>query len=271
MARAKSTKSEGARIAPGSLRAVSYVRVSSDEQAEKYGPKVQRQEIARFAEREGIELAAEYQDLGVSGTTPLEQRSGLSAALEAIRTGEASFLVVARYDRLARDTLQALLIERAFAGNVLYAEGFNGEGGAVTFMREVMHAMASEQRRQLVSRLAAGRQRKASEGGFAEGRVPYGYRTVNGALVIDEEQAQHVRRMFDLAARGATPGEIARHLAGVPTPRGGAAWSRQAIHGLLANPTYTGERAGTRRAHPAIISRRRFNEVQRALAARARR
>jgi site-specific DNA recombinase len=138
---------------------------------------------ARSPRRARLQLVAEYADLGVSGTTPLEERPGLSAALEAVESGRAEVLVCSTFSRLARDTLQALLIERAFkdaGAEVVFAEGVNGDGDAVQFMREVMHGGARFERRQLVRRLADARRAKAEEGGFAVGREPDGYRSVRG-------------------------------------------------------------------------------------------
>src|SRR4051812_28945036 len=114
------------------MRVVGYVRVSTDGQADRgFGLPVQRDRIEDFCARERLELAAVLEDPGVSGTTPLYERPGLTAALTAVQDGEAGAVVVARYDRLARDTLQALLIEEEFrkaGARVLAVEGLNGDG-----------------------------------------------------------------------------------------------------------------------------------------------
>lgn len=192
-----------------SLRALTpacgYLRVSTDSQAEHgYGLDVQRQRIEEFCRRERLPLVAVFADPGVPGATPLVERPGLSAALRAIEEERVEVLVVARFDRLARDTLQALLIEDAFrrgGGTILYAEGLNGDDDGLAFMRTVMHAMSQEQKRQLVARLKAAREAKAAQGGYAGGRPPFGYRTQEGALVPDPEQAEIVRWIFERVAR----------------------------------------------------------------------
>jgi Recombinase len=56
---------------------------------------------------------------------------------------------------------------------------------------------------------------------------------------------------------------------GVPSAQG-FEWKPQVIRSILTNPVYVGERYGVRNAHTAIVSRRRFNETQAALASRAR-
>src|SRR4051794_20877594 len=124
--------------------AVVYRRVSSADQADHgYGLDAQAEAIAAFVKREGLKLAGEFSDPGVSGVVPLEERPGLSAALDMVRRGGAGVLGAARHDRLARDTLQALLIERAFANagaRILYADGANGESDSDRFTRTILHA-----------------------------------------------------------------------------------------------------------------------------------
>jgi site-specific DNA recombinase len=184
--------------------AAGYLRVSTDEQARGYGLDVQRSKVGEFAKRERLSLAAVFEDVGVPGSTPLAAREGLSAALEAVRAGKATALVVARHDRLARDILEALLIEREFERNgarVLYADGgSNDETNELRFMRQVMHAMAEFEKRQLVARLAAARRAKAAQGGYAGGRPPFGYRADHGFLYPDEDEAPVVRWIFGLVA-----------------------------------------------------------------------
>jgi hypothetical protein len=82
-----------------------------------------------------------------------------------------------------------------------------------------------------------------------------------------------VRRIFRDARDGYTPGWIARRLNrdGIPPPRGGAnGWSEAGVRLILRNPAYCGERHNIKRAHPAIVSKRAWNEAQAALNARAR-
>src|SRR5688572_18733107 len=108
------------RAVASGLRAVGYVRVSTQEQArDGYGLPVQKQAVIDFCRQQGYELVAMYEDAGVSGTLPLWEREDLRAALVDVRQRKddplpVTALVVARFDRLARDTLQALLIEQDF-------------------------------------------------------------------------------------------------------------------------------------------------------------
>src|SRR5689334_1828566 len=92
---------------------VGYLRVSTNGQAEDgFGLEVQRERIEQFCKAEGLRLISVHADPAISGASDITQRPGLISALAVAISGEASALVLARIDRLARDTLQALLIER---------------------------------------------------------------------------------------------------------------------------------------------------------------
>lgn len=85
--------------------------------------------------------------------------------------------------------------------------------------------------------------------GFQDGsskmakRKCYGY-TVgsDGQLVINSDEAQVVRWIFERYLAGNSLGKIASGLEqqGIPSPTGRAKWNREAIDKLLTNEKYTG-------------------------------
>jgi DNA invertase Pin-like site-specific DNA recombinase len=254
--------------AHGPTRVIGYRRVSTDGQAENgYGLAVQADVLQAFCRRERLRLVKTFTDPGVPGSTPLEEREGLAAALAAVRAGEGEALVVARYDRLARETLQALLIEEAFravGAGILYAEGVNGDGDGMEFLRTILHAASQEQKRQLVHRLAAARRAKAAAGGYAGGRPPFGYRGGEGFLRPDEAESEVVRWIFQQAA---DEGHSVRKIA-VALDREGTLerrWRASTVQRILSNATYKSGPSGSRivdpriwnRAHAALAKRRR--------------
>lgn len=98
------------------LRAVSYVRVSTEDQAASgLGIEAQSATIETAVTARGwAPLAGQFADEGISGKTAPENRPALSEALAVLDAGEADVLVVAKLDRLTRSmaTLSTLL-ERA--------------------------------------------------------------------------------------------------------------------------------------------------------------
>lgn len=93
---------------------IGYVRVSTAEQADSgLGLAAQKASIAAYAVQRGWELAELYEDAGASGKA-LRGRPGLAAALDALDSGRAGVLLVAKLDRLARSVADfAGLVRRA--------------------------------------------------------------------------------------------------------------------------------------------------------------
>jgi DNA invertase Pin-like site-specific DNA recombinase len=79
------------------MKAATYTRVSTAEQPN--GIAVQREAITAEARRRGWSITAEFED---KATAASMARPGITAALEALRRGEADVLVVAKLDRLSR-------------------------------------------------------------------------------------------------------------------------------------------------------------------------
>ncbi|MFN8188777.1 MAG: recombinase family protein [Gaiellales bacterium] len=282
MAGKRTTTAREARSVPGSPSAIAYLRVSTALQAEHgMGLAAQRAKVEEYAAEHGLALAELVEEAASGGIADgevfsHEHRPKLSALLERASRGEFSVLLVARLDRLSRDHATCVFLERSFRRygvEVVSASEANGEGAYNDFVRGILAQVAELERGLIRERLQAGRAAKARQGRHVHGRVPYGYRSERGRLSPNQETAPVVRRIFDEARDGRTPGRIARALTrdGIPAPQGGEQWHEQSVRLILENVAYAGERHGVKRAHPAIISRRRFNEVQRALEARARR
>src|SRR5258706_8721169 len=72
-------------------KAVGYVRVSSKKQRDEGGSiEDQREALIRYAVLNGLDLVEVFVDGGISGGKAEDRRPGLSAALEAIKSGTAS-------------------------------------------------------------------------------------------------------------------------------------------------------------------------------------
>jgi hypothetical protein len=87
--------------------AISYVRVSSEEQADSgLSLEAQRQRIAAYCAMKGPHLAEVFEDPGISAGKPLASRPAGSKLLAAAKKGRA-VVVVAKLDRLFRSVADA--------------------------------------------------------------------------------------------------------------------------------------------------------------------
>lgn len=198
-------------------KAIGYMRVSTDRQAEEgMGLAIQERAIRAWAKANGRRLVDVLSDEGESGANGLDSRVGLAEALARIERGEATELVVYRFDRLARKLLLQLTIadrlEQAGAAVVSVQEPkVDGPDELAELVRNVLGSIAAYERAVIRGRLAAGKRAKAEAGGYLGGpTVPYGVTVRDGVIVDDEVE----RQVVELVRAGRAAGRSYRELCG---------------------------------------------------------
>ena len=247
-------------------KAAGYLRVSGEGQIgeDKYGLAAQREAVETYAKAQGYEVAEWYVDEAISGATL--DRPELTRLLNDAG-GKFAFVIVAKMDRIARDLMAQLWIEKELLrGNVeliSVAEPFRGQDPANVLFRQVIGAFAQFERARIAERMAGGRKQKAKAGGYAGGGAPIGYTSTSGAkvLALDAEKAETVRRLFEL--REECPGASLAALAGMMNAEGlttaqGAIWRKAQVKRVLDRRdfyagTYTYAGIEAEGKHEAII------------------
>ena len=216
---------------------VAYIRVSTDEQ--NLGPEAQRESIQKWASQNGILIAAWFEELGVSGGAELEKRPGLLSALDALQANGAGVLVVAKRDRLARDTMLAAMIERLAerSGAVVRSADNvgNGEGPEQQLLRGIIDVFAMYERALIRARTKAALAVKASRLERV-GSIGYGWRLIQDGthLEPDENEQKIILLAHDLRSQGLPLRGIARRLEEQGLfGRNGGAWNVKSIASLL--------------------------------------
>jgi DNA invertase Pin-like site-specific DNA recombinase len=218
-------------------KAIAYVRVSSDAQAESgAGLAAQRAAIEAYAKRAGIELAAWHEDAGVSGAAAIEDRPGLLAAIGQLRRGDV--LLIAKRDRIARDTFLSLVIEKAVSKKgcaIASADNVgNGDGPADQFMRSIMDAAAQFERGLIRQRTRAAMAAKR-RAGERIGEVPFGWDAdAEGNLIENSAEQRVIACIVDCRRAGMSLREIAAILNGrAITTKKGRAWYGETVRSIL--------------------------------------
>lgn len=225
------------------MRAAAYVRVSTTKQADEGLSLVRQQEVVRAeADAKGWRLDAAdiFVESGVSGTK--DDRPELGRLLDRLDDFDA--LLTPKLDRLGRSAGFVLtLTERLKAADVAFVsvldriDATNPSGkaqlGMLAVFAEFESAIIGERVKEVTTARVAG--------GKHHGRAPYGYVSDNGALVVVDDQASVVRRIFRMADEGLSQRLIARTLNGDGIDsRTGSGWTQAAIGKVLQNRTYTG-------------------------------
>jgi DNA invertase Pin-like site-specific DNA recombinase len=204
-------------MAASSGRAVAYVRVSTQDQAESgLGLEAQQLSIQTAAARLGLTVAESFNDAGVSGGLPLEQRPALLAALDTIRAGDV--LLVAKRDRLGRDVLNVAMIERLVerrAARVVSAAGEGSDDDSPTgkLMRQIIDAFAEYERAVIRARTKSA-MGVAKKQGRRVGHVPFGKRVASDGRHLEDDsfELMILDRIRWFRARGFTLDDIAKEL-----------------------------------------------------------
>jgi DNA invertase Pin-like site-specific DNA recombinase len=170
--------------------AIGYIRASTGDQA--IGIEAQRQQIVAYCERVGLSLAGIFTDEGVSGGTPLENRDGLTKAIAGLN--KHTSLVVAKLDRLGRDSFEVLVIERAVQNRSsrvvsVAGEGTDGEGPEKDLMRALIVAVAQYERAIIRSRIKGALAAKKANNERI-GAIPYGKRLADDGKTLEYDPGE---------------------------------------------------------------------------------
>ena len=270
-------------------RAVSYIRVSTREQAQRGGSEegfslpAQREANKRKAQSMGALVVKEFADRGESARSA--NRPELQKMLAYLKEdGGIDYVIVHKLDRLARNRADDVEINQAFeeAGVRLVSTSENIDqtpGGML--LHGIMSSIAEFYSRNLANEVIKGMGEKARNGGTL-GKAPLGYVNVRGrdergrevrTVELDQQRAPLLRLAFSEYATGNwTVSQLAKHLAGlgldVPaTPSKPARpITKGRLYTLLRHPYYKGvvqfqgvEYAGK---HEPLVDEETWSQVQ---------
>ena len=232
----KLTMSQRRKSSADASKVVGYLRVSTEDQ--NLGPEAQRAALERWCAANGATLVAVHVDHGVSGAAPLDKRLALMAALDSLATHGAGVLLVAKRDRLARDTMLAAMVERLaerHGARILTADGVgNGEGPEAMLMRGMVDLFAQYERALIRSRTKAALAVKKSKG-ERTGEVPFGYQAAVDGIHLEENPAEQtiLATVRELRAAGLSIRAIAERLNVDGAPARDARWHATTVANVL--------------------------------------
>ena len=211
---------------------MAYLRVSTEEQS--LGPEAQRASIEGWAAQQGVQVLSWHLDQGVSGSTPIEGRPGLLAAFRSLEELEAGQLVVAKWDRLARDVIVSATAERLadrVGAQVTSADGVGaGTGPEAILMRGISAALAQYERALIAARTSAALRALRARGKRA-GAVPLGYTLADDlkTLVPNLDEQASIELAKQLHTEGWSFREIAGRLEAVGHRPRGSCWHAMTV------------------------------------------
>ena len=248
---------------PMDYHAALYIRLSKEDENEGPSQSVTNQEslLREFVRQQRLDVYDTYIDDGWSGTN--FDRPDFQRMIADIEAKRVNMVITKDLSRLGRDYIMTgHYMERYFPEHrVRYISlldgidtGVDSTANDITPFRAIMNDMYAKDISKKIKSVKRDKQRR---GLFIGGKPVYGYKmhpTEKNRIVIDEEAAPVVRRIFALAISGMSCRQIAAALnsEGVPSPAAygklpvskpgpySGLWSSERISAMLQNETYIG-------------------------------
>ncbi|NLL39658.1 MAG: recombinase family protein [Clostridiales bacterium] len=239
-------------------RAALYLRISREDGDGSQSIENQKEFLLSYAAEQGFWVYDIYSDDGYSGTN--FNRPGFKRMLRDIEAGRLDIVITKDLSRLGRDYIgTGEYIEKYFPSkNIRYiAVNDNVDTGrGLEKTAPFMYVFNDFYPRDISDKVKAVFTHKKLAGEFIGSFAPYGYKKhpdIKGKLIVNEETAPVVRRIFGLFLSGCSVSDIAARLTEerimTPSQYSGRISSRQKNQGIwnaamikriLTNPTYAG-------------------------------
>lgn len=287
-----------------------YIRLSREDDDKTYESESitnQKSLLLQYVKENNLRVYDIYIDDGYSGTN--FDRPDFNRLLKDIELGKINMVITKDMSRLGRDYIgTGNLIEKYFPEhNVRYIAVtdnidtfLDSSNNDIAPFKAIMNDMYAKD---ISKKIKSSFKAKMKEGKWVGGRTPFGYdqdKDNKNHLVINEEQAIVVKRIFDMCLEGLSFFKIAKQLTneGVKTPAQYYSfewknnynlkygeWHSKTIRDILTNRMYIGDMVQNRRSkvnykvkkviknnpnnyiivestHEAIIDKGIFYEVQ---------
>ncbi len=215
-----------ARISPTEKITALYERLSRDDelQGESNSISNQKQYLEDFARQKGFRNIRHFTDDGYSGTN--FNRPGFNALLEEIKAGRVAVLITKDMSRFGRNYLQVgfyteILLPDKGVRFIAINNNIDSEHPQKNDFTPFLNIMNEYYARDTSNKIKAVFRSRMQAGKRCSGSVPYGYTRLPGdkqTLVIDEEAAAVVRRIFGMACDGMSVIQIVETLTAEKVP-----------------------------------------------------
>jgi DNA invertase Pin-like site-specific DNA recombinase len=226
-------------------RAVIYIRTSSETQGEKSSPVEQEADCRRLAQDNGLTVVCIYRDVEkyrvgnklVDPSGSRSDRPGLLAMLKDATKDEFDVILAWREDRLyrgLRSMLTVLETAQDYKIEILLAkDNFNPK---ITPVRAWAAQMELDGMKE---RMGMGVKARLKAGKANTGQDRYGYLRIGDKIIVVDEEASWVRKIFEWYNQGARLSQIRERLIAGNAPQKGSStplhiqWARSSIQGIL--------------------------------------
>ena len=225
-------------------RVCAYARVSTKSEAQEYSLFMQTKYWEnKFRDNNEVEYVGLFSDDGISGKE-MRNRKALNEVLSKVRKGEIDRVYTKSISRFARNYTEIIAVIREFrelgVPIIFEKECLNTLDPKCGLLLNIMASLAEEELKSM-----SKNQKWAARKRFAQGSIEltqiYGYRLIDGQLIVNQEEKKLIQLIYSLYTKGYGIPKICRILTerGYKTMHGGA-WSKNTIRTILSNEKYVG-------------------------------
>ncbi len=225
-----------------------YIRVSTESDMQASSFELQMSYFTDFVNSNpNWVLAGTYADHGISGTST-KNRIEFNRMIQDAKAGKLDYIITKSISRFARNTLDCLkfirMLKEIDVGVWFQKENIDTLDSKSELVLSLISSLSQEEARQVSENTKWSIQRMFQAGKFHCPTTYFlGYETDEDEnIVINEEQAKIVRRIFDSFLEGKGTATIARELMKdkVLTARANKKWTGDAVYKILKNEKYMG-------------------------------
>lgn len=245
------------------LRVAAYCRVStdSDDQVNSFIAQVKYyNDFIRLSD--GMELVDIYADEGITGTIT-GKREEFKRMIKDSRLGKIDRIYVKSVTRFARNSLDCIENIRILKdnGTTVYFEndGIDTETMNSEMILYIKSAFAQSESLSGSKRVSTAFRMHMENGTFVTTCAPFGYKLENKKLVVVPEEAEIVRRIYDMYLSGSGVYKLIEELN--KTESKYAPWGRSRVEYILKNEKYIGDSLWQKSYTPPVLPfKRKINK-----------
>tara|TARA_Y100000034_G_scaffold67825_1_gene81872 strand:- start:357 stop:1145 length:789 start_codon:yes stop_codon:yes gene_type:complete len=250
---------------------IQYTRVSSMGQSTNTSLEYQSKRLDQYCDNNDISNITFIKDVDSGGHS---NRTGIKQMEHLIKSGIVDTIYITKLDRLYRSVLEGAKFIKLCLDNSVdiqaVDEPISTKSPVEMLQINILLSIADFERSNIRTRTLQGKKSTFNNGNRPHGNVPIGYRITSNGMVIDEEHAPLIDKIFRRYNNTKSLGMVKSYLnrIGATTNRK-KPFSRKSIYNILKNSTYTGtvryDGETNRGNHSPIISKRLFTSVNNTL------